>query len=122
MNKPEQPMPTENENRDEEISSLLEVEGEIVSLMRRLHGNDSINYAEASDLFTNIHAHAAWTDLAPLAGLADKIWSNLSVEESSTQMTRDERTDMRKNLVTYKFLLNRLMGDYQAEIDAAMAS
>ena len=115
-------MPTDNENRDEEISSLLEVEGEIVSLMRKLHGNENICYAEASDLFTNIHAHAAWTDLPPLANLADKIWTDLSKDDTSAKMVKEERSQMRKNLTTYKFLLNRLMGDYQAEIDAAMAS
>lgn len=115
-------MPTDTDARDEEISSLLEVEGEIVSLMRKLHGSDTLTYNEASSRFTDIHAHAAWTDLAPLANLADNIWSKLSRDDNDAQMTKQERSDMRKHMMTYKFLLHRLMGDYQAEIDAAMAS
>ncbi len=115
-------MPTTAISRDQEISSLLEVEGEIVSFMRKLHGSDELSYNQASDLFTNIHAHAAWTDLPPLANLAEKIWNDLTRDDNDAQMSHDERTEIRKNMMTYKFLLNRLMGDYQPEIDAAMAS
>ncbi len=115
-------MSTETNNRDQEISSLLEVEGEIVCLMRKLHSSEDLSYAEASDFFTDIHAHAAWTDLPPLASLAENIWSSLSKEANAAQMEPNERIEMRKSMITYKFLLGRLMGDYQPEIDAAMAS
>lgn len=108
--------------REEEISSLLELEGEIVTLIRLLQSETPLSYSQASDLFTMIHAHAAWTDLAPLASIADNVWSKLSPPDAHALMSNDDRADLRKNMMTYKFLLNRLMTDYQDEIDAAMAS
>ncbi|MFC7292181.1 hypothetical protein [Hirschia litorea] len=115
-------MQTEASIREEEISSLLEVEGEIVGFMRLLHSKTPLCYAQASDQFTMIHAHAAWTDLAPLASIADVVWSKLTPADTGAQMSLDERAFVRKQMMTYKFLLHRLMGDYQDEIDAAMAS
>ncbi len=108
--------------REEEISSLLEVEGEIVAFIRLLQSETPLNFIQANDQFTMIHAHAAWTDLAPLASIADNVWAKLSPPDTQALLSNDDRADLRKNMMTYKFLLNRLMTDYQDEIDAAMAS
>ncbi len=109
-------------DRHEQISVLLEVEGDIVFLMRQLHDGAPITYKEANERFTDVHVNAAWTDLTPLANLADTIWSELDGAEPEEPLSDDHRVSFRKHLITYKFLLSRLMGDYQPEIDAAMAS
>lgn len=109
-------------DRHDQISSLLEVEAETISLMRELLSNTEMTADEAALRFTNIHAHAAWTDLAPLASLAERVWAELDTYEQRAKLNDDQRNAVHKNLMTYKFLLHRQMSHYDAEIKEAMAS
>jgi hypothetical protein len=108
-----------NASIDEKVNALNGVDNAITVLIKKLNSTTPMTYKVANIVFTELHTRAAWTDLLPLAPIADQIWDVLSKDDADAHLDKDARIDLKKSLMTYKFILDRFKNELGQDLSQA---